>query len=213
MGRRSVGTQSKNERGGDVRPAVAHALAFARRVAARHRRAVGRSPALGLLLRRISSHRRSVAFRAGDTTRVFALRLGPFQVHRERPTAPVAVPATGRGHTNPITRIRTRPSRLNVVRRAAAEATQSPRVAREMMPPRGPDRIVRSAPVRQVLRKAPSQSTPSAEVTRPIAETPHRRDAAQPLVIPSAEVERLTSHVLRTLDRRLGAFRERRGKV
>jgi len=41
-------------------------------------------------------------------------------------------------------------------------------------------------------------------------EIPQRAD---PVVIPAAEVERLTSHVLRTLDRRIGAFRERRGKV
>jgi hypothetical protein len=195
---------------------VAAALGFARRIAGRHARAGARRRGLVLVLRRIPRPLRSPAPHraAASGTRVFAVRLGPFHLHHPAGLAIrthyAASPAAA---ARPGERVLTRIASRELVFRSRAGSGPSPRAAAGEPQLSVPERVLRAAPVPRVLRK-PVGLAPSSEESGALAAPRAKpREAPPPLALAPAEVERLTSHVLHTLDRRLGAFRERRGKA
>lgn len=69
-----------------------------------------------------------------------------------------------------------------------------------------------AAPVRVLRRRAPVPAEPSAPVRD---ERPARAAAPLPRAVPLSpvEIDRLTDHIVQTIDRRISAFRERQGRV
>jgi hypothetical protein len=129
--------------------------------------------------------------------------------------------SAGRG-LNPLATRRLLPgtARRSLVRRAVPGNPLTGESGRQMSPAAAFASPVRSAeapPVPRVVRRPslpqPEESRRASEVQSPGA--PARRSTTPPttLELPMAEVHRLTDHVLRTLDRRVGAFRERLGRT
>ena len=69
-----------------------------------------------------------------------------------------------------------------------------------------------SAPPARVLRRRAPAVVPAPA---PLHDEPHVRATVQPRPVPLSpvEVNRLTDHIVQTIDRRIAAFRERRGRV
>jgi hypothetical protein len=69
-----------------------------------------------------------------------------------------------------------------------------------------------AAPARVLRRRAPAVAAAPA----PLHDEPHVRAMVQPprpVPLSPVEINRLTDHIVQTIDRRIAAFRERRGRV
>jgi hypothetical protein len=72
------------------------------------------------------------------------------------------------------------------------------------------ERVARSARVPRVLQRAPRPDDRTSLQHEPAV----RRSVVEPAVaLPAAELERVTSHVMHALDRRMTAWRERSGRI
>ena len=198
------------------RSRAAGPAAFAAGIAARYGRAGAPRSSLALLLRRTRSrvegarhyHRHSV-------------RLGPLYFSRRATSGSGTIPFPTR-LVLPRAVIQQRMRALRV-HPALARRLDATRPAPSALAPNGiplvvRGRVVRTEPLPRVLRIAPARVDPVAT----LPDTPRRtepaarwlpREAALGATLAPAELERLTSHVLSTLDRRVTAFRERRGKA
>ena len=197
---------------------AAGATVFAAGIAARYGR-TGRRSSLALLLRRTRSH--------VDGARHYhrhSVHVGPLYF------APPASSWSG------MTLL---PARLLLPRAASQQRMGAPRVHLTLalrpdwtqpIPP-GPAAVashgialvvrrreIRTEPLPCVLRLAPARVAPVATVRDAPRRTESRvhelpRQPALGAALAPAELERLTNHVLSTLDRKVTAFRERRGKA
>lgn len=210
MGERDLGHQPRVER----RPAVTSpALAFVRGIAARHRRgrfAAAPVPRIGL--RPVSAGNRPVSVRLD--VRV-AQRLG-LDLRRSRTMVLVSsprplAPSAGTAAVRIVERIVSSSVRSD----GPAPAVAAPRTMRPAVGAGSPDPVARPVPtavpppVNRVLRRLESPSTSPPAASSSLTAPP----AAAPAVLGAAELERVTSHVVDTLDRRVSAWRERRGRV
>jgi len=206
--------------------AVRSTAHFAGRIAARYRRARMRQPPLVLAyLRGLPRGVRARQSGQGSITRIGAynVRLGPLYLSHSTEAGAARVTAVMlRPGGRPQSAVRFPRLRTPLAQLLARSGERQARLhsggpITPALPPRL-DRVTvaRAAPVPMVLRRpvvSPSSPLPAsqpaaAESTRG-APTP----APRAIALAPAEVDRLTAHVLRTLDHRVTAFRERRGKA
>ncbi len=109
-----------------------------------------------------------------------------------------------------------------IVRNTAARtmprtAIDPPDPIAQAVPSRAPSAPMAASQVPMVTRRGPAFDRPSESPSRQASREPSR-DAATPPVrpapvnLPAVELDRVTDHVLRSLDRRLGSWRDRRGR-
>ena len=105
-----------------------------------------------------------------------------------------------------------------IVRDDAQSSSSSARVRRDLSARPSPDvgtmpTSTESAPPARVLRRRAPVVAPAPAVVR---DEPIVRAAAQParpVPLSPVEINRLTDHIVHTIDRRIAAFRERQGRV
>jgi len=183
--------------------------AFAAAVAGRHRAAAGRLSRLPLVL---SLPGRPAARSVGTVSR---------HLHQHRR---VRVAISVRHST-----LVTRGSIVHRLERATTEVRRerilaaSPARSTALVPvihrsARGQRVMATAAPVQRVVRGkvAEAPATPAKEPATMVSAARERaafRAAPTPVSLPSLELDRVTDHVLKSLDRRMSSWRDRRGRT
>jgi hypothetical protein len=179
------------------------AAAFASAIASRHGTAPGRAPhaAVQLLHPRVPVIRsRVTGSRAIYHRWSVRVSLGLRQVPRRWSEQPPSIRTL-----LPVRNERRNPGRLT----AETLAKRLPLVLGGLSPRATP-------PMPLVVRRHPASAQTAPQVpsiARSARELPASRTAVLPTILPVGELDRVTDHVLRSLDRRMSSWRERRGKV
>lgn len=213
MGDGDFGHQQDRERGRGV---TSPALRFARAISARHR--TGRLPAapvprVGLRLAMALAPARPVRLDVRIAQRL-AVRVGRTLATTPRAVALTPYRGPGEAAIRLVERIVAASVRSDddAARRIAGAAplVPAPAVPREAVAARTLPSPV--PPVRRIVRTGQA-ATAAGGPARPPSPSLGPLPAAPAAVLGAAELQRVTSHVVETLDRRVSAWRERTGRV